>query len=994
MSFEKYICWKPEELNSIIHTEAEASPDDVFLAIHTDNKIKVSTSGSKSKNMTYQNFLNDFLDGNHGNNVQAVIEGESGSGKSHLVQWMRLHIPKNENTIVLTIPKTQTNLHSVLKKLIEYLPNEEQIKYKEKLHRSETGLKSDSERINEFLSSLARTIEKDTAQGTKKDEESYLIPLLPNLFDDPYFREAYFNNHPIINNIISLIFSNSSINRNSDNRQEFKKEHLPLNAREATKAAKPTQEVLDALLEEEFLKISLEIINRNLDKAITRTLSFSPDDLIELMSDMRLSLYQKNKELILLIEDFAQLQGVDTALLQVLTVEGSGQLCKIKWAMAVTTGYFEKLEDTVRTRMTFKVNMDSLWDQNNITSQNKYILQLGSKYLNAIRLGHTNIKKWYLSYLDDRSPVDNSCERCQHKIVCHKAFGSISGIGLYPFNEHALLKMAREADKEKHNVFRPRIFINKVLKRNLNKHMVQILKDSQYPPRDLFEDFNTEQLDFDEHNNLTKIDPINYLRRETLLELWSDTNKIINLDENVHTAFALPRLDAFSTASTIGNSKEETLTTVLDTSILGKEPMSDKDENIKNIEQWGRGKDLHHSTASKLRPLIFNAIVNYIDWDFLPVSQSMNILRQGNIYFTSDSSRRPTSGFVLDIEQNTDMAIVLKTFYSMNKEKNIPLDITAFANLQELVKQWAEYLIEEIVKEYKPYENWNPVKATIELLAISSIVCAEKPSVNSLLTSKLEFKNMSSNKLDGLIVNVLFEVKNGISSREEVFQDVVKKMFSGRKGGVKTSAFIDAGQILPVISQLKKNNWHLTQDPSLETRKDFKDIAVKYSKWQTDFEDALTDELIERFKWLDELENNIKIEDIGMKFKNQIKNVRELAAELGIPGYTSISLDNALLCNLSQAKTAMEITLKLKEQSTDEIFEDLFPSRKDDAKQFIQLTRLYEEVLNKFTSGIKSRTDELNRRTGLSSINLEIKTSMNKIDKNFHILLGENNDAS
>mgnify|MGYP002641616782 CR=1 FL=1 len=438
MNFEKYVCWNPDELNQIIHTEAESTEKEVFLAVHTDSKIKVSIHGATVKNKSYQDFLNIFLAKENGNNTQAVIEGESGSGKSHLVQWMRLNIPKNDKRIILTIPKTQTNLYSILKKLIGYLPNEDQLKYQEKLYRTESGLKNDRERINEFLSSLARTIEKDMPQGVDKEEEKHLIPLIPKLFDDPYFRDSYFNSHEIVNNIISLIFNNSGINRNSDHRQEFKQKHLPLNAKEATKASQSTQEVLEAIQEEELLKISLDIINRNLDKAITRTLSFSPDDLIELMSDIRTTLYKNGQELILLIEDFAQLQGVDTALLQVLTVEGSGELCNLKWAMAVTTGYFEKLEDTVRTRITFKVNMDNPKDSD------KYILQLGSKYLNAIRLGKEKIEQWYGS----ESNIINNCDQCTHKKECHRSFGEIDKIGLYPFNKTSLLQMAKKADTQ------------------------------------------------------------------------------------------------------------------------------------------------------------------------------------------------------------------------------------------------------------------------------------------------------------------------------------------------------------------------------------------------------------------------------------------------------------------------------------------------------------------------------------------------------------------
>ena len=39
MVFEKHVCWKPENFRKIVHTEAEASPDNVFLSVHTDNQL-------------------------------------------------------------------------------------------------------------------------------------------------------------------------------------------------------------------------------------------------------------------------------------------------------------------------------------------------------------------------------------------------------------------------------------------------------------------------------------------------------------------------------------------------------------------------------------------------------------------------------------------------------------------------------------------------------------------------------------------------------------------------------------------------------------------------------------------------------------------------------------------------------------------------------------------------------------------------------------------
>ena len=65
--------------------------------------------------------------------------------------------------------------------------------------------------------------------------------------------------------------------------------------------------------------MALRIINRNLAKATSRTLSFSGDRVEELMGRLRTHLKKQGRELVLLVEEFARLQGIDRALLQAIT---------------------------------------------------------------------------------------------------------------------------------------------------------------------------------------------------------------------------------------------------------------------------------------------------------------------------------------------------------------------------------------------------------------------------------------------------------------------------------------------------------------------------------------------------------------------------------------------------------------------------------------------------------------------------------------------------
>ena len=106
----------------------------------------------------------------------------------------------------------------------------------------------------------------------------------------------------------------------------------------------------------------------------------------------------KHHQLILLIEDFAKLQGIDRELLEAVLARpqqvGTKPLCAIRTALACTSGYFESLIETVRQRVTFSVNLDvgKVGKQSLVNETS--IQQFVARYLNVIRQEEAEIKTW------------------------------------------------------------------------------------------------------------------------------------------------------------------------------------------------------------------------------------------------------------------------------------------------------------------------------------------------------------------------------------------------------------------------------------------------------------------------------------------------------------------------------------------------------------------------------------------------------------------------
>src|SRR5262249_41206888 len=148
--------------------------------------------------------------------------------------------------------------------------------------------------------------------------------------------------------------------------------------------------------------------------------------------------------------DFAKLQGIDRQVLAAVIERpeelGRSRLSALRTALACTTGYFDSLKDTVRQRTTFSVNLD-------VEIGDNALIRLGdissfvSRYLNAVRIQDSTILQWYEGRSDNEDmgtepvPVPVRCESCPHKDPCHTGFGSVNGIGLYPFTSKALERM-------------------------------------------------------------------------------------------------------------------------------------------------------------------------------------------------------------------------------------------------------------------------------------------------------------------------------------------------------------------------------------------------------------------------------------------------------------------------------------------------------------------------------------------------------------------------
>ncbi|MDS4040400.1 MAG: protein DpdH [Candidatus Competibacter sp.] len=904
MTFKNYLCWNPERVHEVINPDAEAVAEEIFLAIHTDYPLLFSESADRTIALTSisaYDFLHQyFLDSNRGDYVQTMVLGESGSGKSHFIKWINLNIPQQEDTYIFAIPKARTSLRTIIESIVGLLPSNLADPYRQQLKKSDPVTLNDQGKIHYLLSSIALAISQDKLIKNQETDgmEEYLINNLPHLFNDPYLRKSYFTtNHLLINDLISHIFSNRSTNLRAENRREFSASDISLGGRDYASAAFPTQEVLNLIGDGPgtlAFDLALEIINRNLDEALTRTLSLTPQQLINMMTDLRKHLYTQGKRLILLVEDLALLQGIDNTLLQALTIpgrQGNERLCELRWAAAVTTGYYKKLDDTVSTRLTFRIEMDR---PAKVIGQ-EGLAKFAGRYLNAVRIGTERLKTWHqkLQFGENTTPP-NACSECQHQSICHQGFGATESYGLYPFNIESLWQMARRVDANITQRLLPRTFLTGVLRQTLHGH-ADSLAIGQFPTEKLL--IGQTKLDMVDRQKLETLDPANHLRRLTLLELWHGKGQIVNLNPIIHEAFSLPVLSNFilePTPTLIPRPEESPI-------ITRTQPTQPTIPELNELDRWAQGHKMQESLATKLRQVLFDTLWDYIDWDSLSIDRSSIAGRTGAKAFVPLSFRfrgqlttpnEPSVSIQLPKENQTSnftkSAIALGGLLQFRNlgHWNFPDGDIALVNALECLQEWAEEIEQQIMALPKVTSEWDPGKAIVELLAIARSLTSAKSeiSIDSIMSPEsLPTPSMRSNDMDAVITF--------LSRHHKVLQKLVQAIYSGKKGGQK-GRFIYSELILKSLENLQKNKWQLMQSPPTDLVAPYKVISDVYNRIKNSIDKAVINEVNERKVWQSGLITHIGVDESPKDFVQAIIRVRNAMNRVAISGWDINEFDS------------------------------------------------------------------------------------------------------
>lgn len=659
---------KSDAINDCIKNEAETADVSVLLAVHQSPQLLQRFALSQEIIVSdEQALLDTFLtDDIPSGSLLVPITGASGAGKSHMIRWLDAQLRRSsnaQNLHIIRIPKS-ASMRNVVELILEPLKNDPQF---EKIRRDLTtavnsvNITNAAVTLRAHLENELREIflqkESKLRQGTGEANlaselrfEMAHSKYLPRLFSDAALVEHFTGS--ILQRIISRALNGHAESFDSENTSledplpQFFIEDLKIpETVDVSQAAHAVKQYIEAnlnRLDDTQRQKVVGLLNSVLDRAIGAVFQFENSTngirLEDIILAVRAVLFKDNKELVLLIEDFSALQGIQEVLLNVCITEGDrdGQkiFCVMRTAIALTDGL--NFRDTVlhRAQREWIVGGEEL-KTNEI--QDKIIEMVGS-YLNAARWGLAELQRLFneresTSTLSNWVPIWNSETQSDLDYEVLKSFGlNQRNEPLFPFNKKSI-----EVLIKKHLTvggrlqLLPRVVINEILRRTLL--MRENFEKGHFPTKN----FQNVTISGIVARWVTEARQTEIIadRLSSFLAIWGgnpqEKSEISAISPFLFSAFNLPTPSEISDIEYVPPTIEILLPPELETTAAPTKLtlLDEKFIELKNkLDIWADGTLLEHTTSNELRKILMDLAFQTIDWPTLRMRQPDKVEHQ------------------------------------------------------------------------------------------------------------------------------------------------------------------------------------------------------------------------------------------------------------------------------------------------------------------------------------------------------------------------------
>ncbi len=640
---------REDDVAACVKTDAEASSEAVSLAVHQPMRFERRIIGGDTAVVgpcDEHELLRALTTANlPEGRVIVPIVGSSGIGKSHVIRWLNAQIrrmPGADRRVTIRIPKG-TSLKGVLTILLDELPGEPYEKYRKELTRAQQEL-DPREAAGLLCEMLAHTLGEIASEArtrllinpgdrTAQEREAFCrSDMLPALLRNQLLRDQHFvrtasGADGVVKRLVEQLTEGRAAGADDDRQHLFTPNDLVFDDHlDRDALGRDEKRAVNQLEREDRRVAAARILNAALDSAKQRLLRLDPT-VSDLFDSVRKELLADKRELVLLIEDFAVLSGLQKQLLQVIIKEavrdGRQVLCTMRTALAYTTGYMDTATVLTRANVEYTIP-DEPGLEKEILGR---IRRLVGAYLNAARWGQSRLEQayqrgfdtsgsprgWIPSFVADVEPEARATL---------DAFGSSTdGYELFPFNGDAIDGLAHDGCVQAGRlVYNPRFVIQNIV----NKVLVHrdLFERTGFPPQS-FGASGRRLLAPVTGEVKRRVPPGDLDRYLRFLVYWggdpSEPAEIAHVEPRVFTAFGLDKArfgrDAVPTPDPARKqSEKESTSSEPPPGARSKDPVEAGWE--RTLEGWRAGTQIPQAKANQLRKWIVDALRDFIDFDW------------------------------------------------------------------------------------------------------------------------------------------------------------------------------------------------------------------------------------------------------------------------------------------------------------------------------------------------------------------------------------------
>jgi len=848
-------------------TEAETAAEEVFLAVHQPMKLTRIYFGGNAEpvHQTEEDVLDALLVRRPPSGTLILpIVGDSGVGKSHMIRWLdaRLKLlPDSKTRHIVRIPKS-SSLKDVLRLILKELPGEKYDVVRHKLDEAKTP-PDRLEATQTLRAKLLVALEVSGNEASTRIKQGNPKPddrsrsthchkrALIALLEDPEIRE-YFNSHEgndeqkwgVLTRISDRCLNGSKSGESGPTENEFLLSDFEfisntaeLNLKLLSQSARSYIPILRN--DPSNLFDAIRFLNEVLETARSGLIDLGGVSLTELFIDIRKNLLEDGRELILLVEDFAVLAGIQGPLLDVMIREGirdgKKELCVMRTALAVTEGRLS--DETVRTRAQARWKIESAPFESEKEAIDTFENFVGG-YLNAARWGVTRLGEMFRT----RSDVANSTSwvRCffgNHQDDMEEsektrllAFGSSSrgDHPLFPFNRGAIRQLARQYLYDSStNTYRfdPRLLINRLLISTVRDNRT-LWENGAFPAPD-FSDFRNNLIQQDVSTHIQSTLGIDdYRRAAPFVYFWGNDPRSIEeaaaLRGELHEVFGIPKIEwGLMPINLIP------ITPKVTGPLEPQSPPPPADIWTGILDGWRINGVLRQQDANRLRSYLSDAVSAWLDTNALLIGE---VKKESipTIYLPKAMTGNP------EISKAAIIAATDEEFEDVETGARFITSIAAVVRYHER-KNW-DYDSGEI--DYARYTNFISKvarQAEKHILAKGSLLCREgiKPVAQALLIGAriLNLPGASANtdaeNLSAMLLKAPADagysqesqtpwqrLKSGTNHSRNELRSALLSLVSARQGTGEIIHALNSTPLLEAIKELRAKNWILEADPT------------------------------------------------------------------------------------------------------------------------------------------------------------------------------------